>query len=225
VRLTFDNLGEAAELERGTWPADAPLGRHRSVTDVLPRLLTKLDARGLRATFFVEGINCELYPEALREIDARGHVVGVHGWRHEAWAQLPAARERERLLRADRAFRDLGLAPRGFRPPGGAVTAQTAALLGELGYTWWSRAAPAIPVSGLDDLTFEWDRVDAYWLMERFADRRRVRGDPGEPMAPSALGERLARAGRGEVLVLHPFLMLDEAWWEQVCRLLELVGR
>ena len=31
-RLTFDNLGEAADLERGRWPADAPLGRHASVT-------------------------------------------------------------------------------------------------------------------------------------------------------------------------------------------------
>jgi peptidoglycan/xylan/chitin deacetylase (PgdA/CDA1 family) len=225
VRLTFDNLGEAAELERGTWPADAPLGRHRSVTEALPRLLAELDARRLTATFFVEGINCELYPEALREIAARGHALGVHGWRHEAWAQLPADRERELLARADRAFRDLGLAPRGFRPPGGAVTAQTAALLGELGYTCWSRAAPAASVAGLDDLTFEWDHVDAYWLMERFADRRRGRGDPGEPLAPAALGERLARAGDGDVLVLHPFLMLDEAWWERVRRLLEGFGR
>jgi peptidoglycan/xylan/chitin deacetylase (PgdA/CDA1 family) len=225
VRLTFDNLGEASELERGTWPADAPLGRHASVLEVLPRLLAELDARRLTAAFFVEGINCELYPDALREIAARGHELAVHGWRHEAWAVLPADRERELLVRSDHAFRELGLVPSGFRPPGGAVTAQTAALLRELGYTWWSRAAPAAPVPGLDDLTFEWDLVDAYWLMERFASQRRGRGDPIEPLAPSALGERLARARSGDVLVLHPFLMLDEAWWEQVRRLLEVVGR
>jgi peptidoglycan/xylan/chitin deacetylase (PgdA/CDA1 family) len=222
VRLTFDNLGEAAELERGTWPAGEPLGRDRSVTVVLPRLLDELDVHGLRATFFVEGINCELYPEALAGIAARGHEVGVHGWRHEPWAQLPADRERELLTRADTAFRALGLAPGGFRPPGGAATGQTAALLRELGYTYWSRAAPVSPAPGLDDLTFDWDLVDAYWLMERFADQRRGRGDPNDPLAPSAVGARLARARPEDVLVLHPFLMLDEAWWEQVRRLLAL---
>jgi peptidoglycan/xylan/chitin deacetylase (PgdA/CDA1 family) len=222
VRLTFDNLGEAAELERGTWPAGEPLGHHRSVTTVLPRLLDELDVHGLRATFFVEGINCELYPEALVGIAARGHELGVHGWCHEPWAQLPADRERELLTRADRAFRALGLAPAGFRPPGGAATGQTAALLGELGYTYWSRAAPVSPAPGLDDLTFDWDLVDAYWLMERFADQRRERGDSGDPRGPSAVGKRLARARPEDVLVLHPFLMLDEAWWEQVCRLLQL---
>jgi peptidoglycan/xylan/chitin deacetylase (PgdA/CDA1 family) len=225
VRLTFDNLGEASELERGTWPEGEPLGRHPSVTEALPRLLSELEVHGLMATFFVEGVNCELYPDAIREIAARGHELGVHGWRHEDWAQLPPDRERELLVRSGDAFRELGVAPSGFRPPGGSVTAQTAALLRELGYTWWSRAAPAAPVPGLDDLTFDWDLVDAYWLMERFADQRRGRGDPSGPLAPSALGERLARAAPGDVLVLHPFLMLDEAWWEQVRRLLELVGR
>ena len=222
MRLTFDNLGEAAELERGTWPAGEPLGHHGSVTTVLPRLLDELDVHGLQATFFVEGINCELYSEALVEIAARGHELGVHGWRHEPWAQLPADREWELLTRADRAFRALGLAPAGFRPPGGMATGQTAGLLGELGYTYWSRAAPVSPAPGLDDLTFEWGLVDAYWLMERFADQRRRRGDPSDPLAPSAVGERLARAGSETVLVLHPFLMLDKAWWEQVCRLLAL---
>jgi hypothetical protein len=105
------------------------------------------------------------------------------------------------------------------------VTAQTAALLRELGYSYWSRAAPAAPVPGLDDLTYEWRQVDAYWLMESFAGQRRDSGDPGEPLAPSALGERLAHAGPEDVLVLHPFLMLDEAWWEQVRGLLKLLGR
>jgi peptidoglycan/xylan/chitin deacetylase (PgdA/CDA1 family) len=222
VRLTFDNLGEAADLERGAWPADEPLGHHRSVTVVLPRLLDELDVHGLRATFFVEGINCELYPEALVEIAARGHELGVHGWLHEPWAQLPADHERELLTRADGAFRALGLAPSGFRPPGGAATGQTAALLHELGYTYWSRAAPVTPVPGLDDLTFDWELVDAYWLMERFADQRRGRCDPSDPPAPLAVGDRLARARPEDVLVLHPFLMLDEAWWEQVRRLLAL---
>jgi len=50
IVLTFDNFGEAAEIEQGTWPAGAPRGRHPSVTQVLPRLLDLLDAIALRAT-------------------------------------------------------------------------------------------------------------------------------------------------------------------------------
>jgi peptidoglycan/xylan/chitin deacetylase (PgdA/CDA1 family) len=225
VLLTFDNLGEAADLERGTWPEDEPLGRHPSVTRVLPRLLAELDARGLTATFFVEAINCELYPDALREIAARGHELGVHGWRHEPWGELAPARERELLVRAGDAFRTLGLQqPRGFRPPGGSGTADTASLLRELGYAWWSPAVGAAAAPGLRDVPFDWDLVDAYHLMASFADLRAGRGDRREPMAPGELGDRFAERLSGgvspEVLVLHPFLMLDEAWWAQVRRLL-----
>jgi hypothetical protein len=36
VSITFDNLGEAADLERGLWPKDKPLGQHSSVTHSLP---------------------------------------------------------------------------------------------------------------------------------------------------------------------------------------------
>ena len=56
VSVTFDNLGEAADLERGLWPEDEPLGRHFSVKLTLPRILDTLDELELRATFFVEGI-------------------------------------------------------------------------------------------------------------------------------------------------------------------------
>src|SRR5690348_5458059 len=101
--LTFDNLGEASALQRGTWDPDTPLGSDPSVTRALPWLLDALDTSGLRATFFVEGINCELNPGALRAISARGHELGVHGWEHEAWGGLGrvgADSERELLERA-----------------------------------------------------------------------------------------------------------------------------
>ena len=72
VVLTFDNLGEAADLERG----GEPRGDHPSVTVVLPRLLDALDEHRLRVTFFVEGVNTDLYPDAVREIARRGHELG-----------------------------------------------------------------------------------------------------------------------------------------------------
>jgi peptidoglycan/xylan/chitin deacetylase (PgdA/CDA1 family) len=229
IVLTFDNLGEASELERGTWDQRGPLGRHESVTVTLPRLLDELDALGLTGTFFVEALNCELYPRALREIADRGHEVGVHGWSHEAWAELPPERERELLLRAGTAFRSLGLPTQAFRPPGGRPTIATRPLLRELGYVWWS---PAVGSEGRGDapttVAFDWRFVDAYHLMERFAQARVRRGDSRTPLDPADVGARmcadLATASGTQVVTLHPFLMLDSRWWESVRRLLALIA-
>jgi peptidoglycan/xylan/chitin deacetylase (PgdA/CDA1 family) len=226
--LTFDNLGEASELERGSWSPDTPLGRHPSVTRALPRLLDELDAHGLTATFFVEAINCEGNPQALHEIAARGHELGIHGWRHEPWAQLPADRERELLTRSGQAFRDLGLAARGFRPPGGELTERSEALLRDLGYDWCSPLGRA-PASREDlaFVPFGWELVDAYHLMERFGELRERRGDRAAPLTADELADRFATALTGgaafQTLILHPFLMLDEAWFAGVRRLLALI--
>jgi peptidoglycan/xylan/chitin deacetylase (PgdA/CDA1 family) len=224
--LTFDNLGEASALQRGTWDSRTPLGSDPSVTQALPWLLDALDHSGVRATFFVEAINCELNPDALRTIGDRGHELGVHGWEHEEWGALDADTERDLLVRATRAFAALGLSPRGFRPPGGALTARTPALLRELGFAWCSPASdgPAVAGDGLVVIPFEWELVDAYHLMARFADLRERRGDSRAPMSAEAAGERMAAALRGETelrtVVMHPFLMLDAAWRGQVHRLL-----
>jgi peptidoglycan/xylan/chitin deacetylase (PgdA/CDA1 family) len=228
IVLTFDNLGEASALQRGTWDPQTPLGSDPSVTRALPWLLDGLDASGLRATFFVEAINCELNPEALRAISARGHELGVHGWEHEEWGALDADTERDLLERATRAFAASGLRARGFRPPGGALTARTPALLRELGYEWCSPArdgAVGVGGEGLVVIPFDWELVDAYHLMDRFADLRERRGDGAAALGAEAAGERMAAAlrdGAGrQTVIMHPFLMLGEAWRHQVRRLLE----
>jgi peptidoglycan/xylan/chitin deacetylase (PgdA/CDA1 family) len=230
--LTFDNLGEASELERGTWPAGEPLGCHPSVTDVVPRLLDTLDAHELRATFFVEAINCELYPEALLEIVRRGHEVGHHGWRHEAWARLSPTQERDAVTRGMQAFRTLGLEVTGFRPPGGELTERSPTLLRNAGLRWCSPAGgPSELRDGLAYVPFEWPLVDAYHLMERFSALRLRRGDPAAVLDPDRLADRLAaelagpRTREGQrTLILHPFLMVDDAWFAGVQRLLGLIG-
>jgi len=66
--------------------------------------------------------------------------------------------------------------------------------------------------------------VDAYYLMERFESLRRDRGDQSNPKTPGELTRHLAaligRKGAVQTLVLHPFLMLDEAWRQGVSQLL-----
>ena len=206
VSITFDNLGEASDLERGWWPEDEPLGHHFSVTRALPRVLEALDEAGLRATFFVEGLNTELYPEALVELAAAGHEVACHGWQHERWSALDPATERERLLRSVDGMHALGLRPVGFRPPGGALTAATPDLLRELGFSYCS-PEEGVATGGLPALPFRWELLDAYHYLPHFADRRGSR----EPLPPARLRETVFEAlddGDGGFLALlfHPFL-------------------
>jgi peptidoglycan-N-acetylglucosamine deacetylase len=230
IVLTFDNLGEASSLQRGTWDPETPLGEDPSVTRALPRLLDALDDSRLTATFFVEAVNCELNPEALAEILGRGHELGAHGWQHEEWGELDADEERDVLARTMRAFAAAGLGVHGFRPPGGELTPRTPALLREHGLTWCSPAGEEAPSihDGLARVPFDWELVDAYHLMERFGGLRARRGAPAQPRDAAGTGARLARAlrdgGGVQTVVMHPFLMLDAAWWEQVQMLLAQVS-
>ena len=224
VSVTFDNLGEAAQLELGMWPEDVPQGEHFTVRDVLPRLLELLAARGVRATFFVEGLNAEMYPGALRDLARAGHEVAVHAWRHEQWGALDAATEAALLDRATEAMRSIGIEPRGFRPPGGGLTARTLSLLAERGYTYVSPAGEREgTLDGLAVLPFRWQLLDAYAFLPQFAGlRERYRGDP-EPYGPEQLGEELIAALRAHArrsghlaLLFHPFAVAftGEPGWE-----------
>lgn len=234
ITLTFDNLGEAAALERGTWTGETPLGADRSVTVALPRLLDELDRHRLTATFCVEAINCGLNPAAVREIDDRGHELAIHGWRHERWSGLEPDRERELLHRSRDAFAELGLTPAGFRPPGGEPSPSDPQLLGEYGIAWYSPVAaldhPVDVMTGtvITSVPFRWELVDAYLLMDSFAELRTEHGDQASPLDAVQAGARLQRrltAARGpHTIVLHPFLMLDDGWWEQTQQLLVAVA-
>jgi hypothetical protein len=232
VVLTFDNLGEAAELERGAWPADRPVGQHPSVTKGLPRLLPELENLGLRATFFIEAINCELNPDAVRSIAEHGHEIGIHGWRHESWEGLDPELERTVLEHSRAAFAAIGVDAHAFRPPGGAINADTPTLLKENGCRWASPLGTRAHVDkdGFGWVPFEWGLVDAYFLMESFGSLRAHHGDPESRVPPAATAERL-RAGLHDLtgprmLILHPFLLADDGWWTEARALLRaLAGR
>jgi peptidoglycan/xylan/chitin deacetylase (PgdA/CDA1 family) len=178
------------------------------VTRALPRLLGALDDAGLRATFFVEGLNTELYPDTLRELDAAGHEVACHGWQHERWSTLEPAVERERLQRSADGMRALGLRPAGFRPPGGVLTAATPGLLRELGFAYCSPEQGAA-TGGFPALPFRWELLDAFHYLPHFAGRRgREAPLPPAALRSAVLGalEEVARDGGFLALLFHPFL-------------------
>jgi len=214
LSLTFDNLGEAAELEMGALGDEGPLGRHETALEVVPRLLGQLDERGIAATFFVEGLNAEIYPDLLREIDARGHEVAYHAWRHEQWADLTVAGQAENLKRGIAAFDKLGLKIAGLRPPGGQLGAGGTSVLREAGLTYCS---PAGAGAGFEDgvalMPFEWRHLDASCVLPPLAAAREQISGSDEPIEPASFVawleaeiDRLTEDGGYMAIVLHPFL-------------------
>jgi peptidoglycan/xylan/chitin deacetylase (PgdA/CDA1 family) len=215
LSLTFDNLGEAAELEMGALAADAPLGRHETALEVVPRLLGLLEERGLAATFFVEGLNAELYPDLLREIDARGHEVAYHAWRHETWAELTAAEQAANLERGIAAFERLGLEIAGLRPPGGQLGEGGTRVLREAGLRYCSPAGAGMGFEdGVALLPFGWRHLDASCLLPPFAAVREQINGSADPIEPAGFAawleaeiDRLAEDGGYMAIILHPFML------------------
>jgi peptidoglycan/xylan/chitin deacetylase (PgdA/CDA1 family) len=214
VSVTFDNLGEAAELELGLRSAEEPLGGHYSVTNCLPAVLELLADARLPATFFVEGLNAEVYPESLRRISDAGHEVGYHAWRHEDWSSLEPGQERENLARGIAALRALGLEPSGFRPPGGLLNEGTLELLRNAGFEYCSPSGKRAGIDTLVLLPFAWPAVDAFHVLPAFAALRRHFSGSDEPGGPDAVRESLLAAidaaiaeGGHASLVLHTWMI------------------
>ncbi|MDX6451003.1 MAG: hypothetical protein QOH16_1052 [Gaiellaceae bacterium] len=232
IALTFDNLGEAADEELGLTVARGP---HYSVTEVLPKILELLGATQLKATFFVEAVNAERYPQALSGINAAGHELGCHGWRHETFAAQTTERKREILKDSTRALRGTGAAVTGFRPPGGVLGQDDLALLHDAGLDWTSPAGAGVgQESGVVCLPFTWPRIDAYFLATALAPLRVRDGLPEAPVSAELFGAAIERAiddvlgveaDEPLCLVLHPFLYTSEARLDVLADVLQRLGR
>lgn len=163
--LSFDNLG----VDETTRAAAQ-----------LPGLLDRLVERELSATFFVEGVNAERDPEALRSIAAAGHEVAYHAWAHEQWGELGAAEQAENLARGVAAFAAEGLEIAGLRPPGGQLDPGGVDVLREAGLRYASPAGEGAGVEGgVALLPFRWRHVDATSMLPGLDPvRKQMTGSP-----------------------------------------------
>jgi peptidoglycan-N-acetylglucosamine deacetylase len=99
-----------------------------------PQMLLALDELDVRATFFLLGEEVEKRPSMAAEIVARGHSVGVHGYRHRVLVGLSAVEIRDDLERAlDAIQRATGIAPVLHRPPRGILTWSSLPLIRKMG--------------------------------------------------------------------------------------------
>jgi len=185
VRGPRDARGFALTFDDGPHPVHT-----RKVLDIL-------DEHGAKATFFVIGRKVEKHPEVIREILARGHEVGVHGFAHDRLFSLRGPRRVRRDL--ERAMRVLekvtNTRPTLFRPPIGHTNPTIARIAEQLDLTviGWSIAAydglpGASPSKVVSRVTRRLDDGDIV-LLHDAAER-----DDYEPAGPKALSDILLLA-------------------------------
>lgn len=211
ISFTFDNLGEAAEIEMGVWPTGARIGLHPSATEAVPRLLQLFPS--LSATFFIEAWNCAIYPDTIADIAAAGHEVALHGWRHEVWGKLDEEAQRGVMRRSTAAMRAAGVAPKGFRPPGGQGSDLLPALLAQEEMTYMSDVGGVPDVrDGIVRLPFQWRGVDGVFLEPELGKAVGVSGADDAGIGGMLRSHKQAiadakRTGGHVVFVFHPFLL------------------
>jgi peptidoglycan-N-acetylglucosamine deacetylase len=140
VSLTFDVDAESALMGQDlkeTSNYSAFSERRFGVARGLPRVLAFLADEGIKGTFYVPGYTAEHYPDEVGEIVEQGHELAHHGYFHRPPNRIDAAAQREELERGIAALEKLtGKAPIGYRSPSWEVTAETFALLGEMGFEY-----------------------------------------------------------------------------------------
>jgi len=164
------------------------------------RVLDLLEARGVRATFFVLGWVAERRPALVRRIAQAGHEIGCHGHRHRLVYEMNPAEFREDVLRAKKAIEDAcGRPPRLYRAPSFSITRRSLwalEVLAECGFEYDSSIYPI--------------RHDRYGIpgFERFPHRLETPSGPiiEAPVATVRLSRRrVAPVGGGAYLRLLPY--------------------
>jgi peptidoglycan-N-acetylglucosamine deacetylase len=110
-----------------------------------PRFLDVLDARGVRATFFLLGSMAAQAPGLAADLAAAGHELAVHGWDHRHLPLRTPAATRDDIARARDVIAEAGrTVPRAYRPPYGVLTTTALTTARSLGmttvlWTCWGR--------------------------------------------------------------------------------------
>lgn len=118
-----------------------------------PAVLAALERLGAPATFFLTGEQVRRHPSLAAEIDAAGHAIALHGFRHRNMLRLTPGAVSDDLARAtDAVATATGLAPRAYRPPYGIFSVGGLALVrrrrlrpvlwSRWGRDWAARASP-----------------------------------------------------------------------------------
>lgn len=183
VALSFDSDHETNELrDGGESIGRLSQGQYGNLQGI-PRILKILSDAAIPASFFVPAVTALLYPDEQNRISAQGHEIALHGWIHERNSVLPLEAERDLMLRsADVLEKVSGVRPVGIRTPSWDFSANTLALIQEMGLIYDSSLMADVDCyeltmdgvnTGVVELPVEWIRDDAvYFNMNRFSGLR-----------------------------------------------------
>ena len=125
-------------------------GPHPRYTE---QILDILDEYGIKATFFVIGINAKYYPETLESIVERGHEIGNHTYTHPHVSTINSEAMLLEIERCEDMIHSLSdYQTKLFRPPEGMVDGDVISVLRQLDYKvilWdidtrdWAHTSPA----------------------------------------------------------------------------------
>lgn len=183
VALSFDSDHETTELREGgksvgrlSWGQSASRIR-------VPRILSILEKHEIPSTFFVPAVVASLHPDEQRDIVARGHEIGLHGWIHELNSILEYDDEKRLLTAASDVLTEItGVTPVGMRTPSWDYSPHTLRVAEEMGLLYDSslmademchRLVHNGELSSVIEFPVEWVRDDAvYFMMSRFTALR-----------------------------------------------------
>ncbi|AOB32784.1 polysaccharide deacetylase [Bordetella sp. H567] len=183
VALSFDSDHESNELRDGGKSIGRLSWGQYGNRVAVPRIRKLLHRHGVRASFYVPAVIAKMYPDEQRQLVADGHEIGIHGWIHELNSVLPAANERDLMMRAADVLEQVtGIRPVGLRTPSWDFSDATLAIEKEMGLLYDSSLMADEDCyelllegrpSGVIEVPVEWIRDDAvYFMMNRFQSLR-----------------------------------------------------
>jgi peptidoglycan/xylan/chitin deacetylase (PgdA/CDA1 family) len=219
VALSFDMDAETGFLRSGNY-SPQPLSRGQYGPRVsVPRILKLFEKYNVPASFFVPAVTAQLHPETIDAVLAapQKHEIGVHGWVHERITDLSPEEERTLTRRAfDFWTQRLGHKPVGIRTPSWDFTAETLAIIRELGFSYDSSlmgddrpyeiVAEGKP-TGLVEMPVEWILDDyTYYSYDRPSNAYHRMGDNEVYEIYKAEFDKAYEEGTLFLLTMHPFI-------------------
>jgi peptidoglycan/xylan/chitin deacetylase (PgdA/CDA1 family) len=162
IAITVDVDGEAGLGDGFALRLSSRSERIYGLVRGLPRVLGVLEEFATPATFYFPGVTALAWPDAVREVLARGHEIGHHGHTHTRPDLLsdPRAEIEDGLA----ALRSLGAEVRGYRAPCWELSPATLEVLPGR-FIWDSSLMgddrPYVLPNGVIELPVHWSLDDA----------------------------------------------------------------
>jgi probable sporulation protein (polysaccharide deacetylase family) len=101
--------------------------------EYLPKILETLDAKNVKATFFLDGSWLAKHADTAKDILSRGHELSNHAYSHPDMSRLDEARQKREIGRTESLLTRLGVRNVWFAPPSGDYDGRTVEAAGSYG--------------------------------------------------------------------------------------------